>query len=79
MTHISLLTSNDSFKIIQTRKDGVVVRITVEITARVDIEFNYFANANHARKIGESNESAATKFRAALSLAYKEMPPMTAR
>ena len=62
MGHISLLTSNDSFKIIQTRKDGVVARITVKITARVDVEFNYFADANHARKIGENDESIETEF-----------------
>jgi hypothetical protein len=66
MEHISLLTSSDSFKIIQTRKDGVVARITVKIIARVDVKFNYFADANHARKIAENDESIETEFRASV-------------
>ena len=61
---ISLLTSADSFKIIQTQKDGFVAQMTVEITAQVNAEFNYFADAAHDRKIGESHESIATEFRA---------------
>jgi len=61
---ISLLTSADSFKIIQTQKDGIVAQMTVEITAQVNAEFNYFADAAHDRKIGESHESIATEFRA---------------
>ncbi|QIG98576.1 MULTISPECIES: PIN domain-containing protein [unclassified Bradyrhizobium] len=61
---ISPLTSADSFKIIQTQKDGFVAQITVETTARVNAEFNYFADAAHDRKIGESRESIAAEFRA---------------
>jgi PIN domain len=66
MEHISLLTSSDSFKIIQTRKDGVVARITLKIIARVDVKFNYFADANHAHKIAENDESIETEFRASV-------------
>lgn len=61
---ISPLTSADSFKIIQTQKDGFVAQMTVEVTAQVNAEFNYFADAAHDRKIGESHESIATEFRA---------------
>jgi hypothetical protein len=64
LRHISLLTSNDSFKIIQTQKDGFVAQMTVEITARVNVEFDYVADASHDRKIGESNESMDAEFRA---------------
>jgi hypothetical protein len=63
LRHFSLLTSSDTFKIVQTRKDGVVARMTVEITARVNVEFKYFADANHNRDIGESDESIETEFR----------------
>jgi hypothetical protein len=71
LRHISLLTANDSFKIIQTQKDGVVAQMTVEITARVDVEFNYFTDPHHARKIGESAESIDTEFRAGVLVSIK--------
>lgn len=66
LRHIGLPTANDSFKVIQTKKDGVVAQMTVEIAARVKIEFNYFADAQLARKIGDSVENIDTEFRASV-------------
>jgi PIN domain len=62
LSHIHLLTSNDSFKIIQTQKDGFVAQMTVALTARVDVEFNYFADESHDHKIGAKSESMETEF-----------------
>ncbi|WP_342738611.1 PIN domain-containing protein [Bradyrhizobium sp. B117] len=61
--HISLIATNDSFKIIQTQKDGFVVQMTVEISARVRAEFYHYADAAHAHKVGASRESVMTEFR----------------
>jgi hypothetical protein len=63
LTDISLPTSNDSFKIIQTQKDGVVAQMTVAVAARVNVEFNYFTDAKYGHKIGASDESVETEFR----------------
>lgn len=71
LRHVSLQEANDSLKIIQTQKDGVVAQIAVEITARVSVEFNYFAHAQHAHKIGESTESVDKEFRARVLVSIK--------
>lgn len=71
LRHVSLQEANDSLKIIQTQKDGVVAQIAVEITARVSVEFNYFADAQHAHKIGESTESVDKEFRARVLVSIK--------
>ena len=46
----------------RTQKDGLVVQITVEITALVKAEFYYFADGAHDHKIGESRENIMAEF-----------------